>query len=262
MFSNKNYNFLFFVFLSFLLILCDLHFNCLNGIKFCFRKVNFIFYDFFNKFSIYINDKKKYLNNINNLIYKNISLNKENIVLKNKLHMLNNFIEEKNKLSSILDTYVLKRKNFTIVKLISFKLGDNDKLFVSSINNSYINYGNLFFNGIGILGKVIGFNKNVAELELICHKNSGIFGKIFRNNEEVIVLGFGCLNDMKIYDIPFNFDIKKGDIIVIYSLNSNVFVNYPIGIVKNIYLDKNCGCMRANVKSFIRYNKLEFGVLI
>ncbi len=262
MFSNKNYNFLFFIFLSFLLIFCDLSFNCFNNIKFYFKKFNFIFYYLYNKFNIYISNKKKYLNNIDNLIYKNISLNKENIVLKNKLHILNNIKEKNNKLNNILDLYILKKKNFTIVKLISPKSGENDILFVNSINNSFINYGNLFFNGIGILGKIIGLNKNIAELELICHKGSGILGKIFRNNMEVVVLGFGCLNDMKIYDIPFNSDIKKGDIIITYSLNSSIFVNYPIGIIKNVYLDKNCGCIKANVKSFIKYNKLEFGILI
>ncbi len=262
--NKKNNFFLFLIFFIFSLFILffDFKYNYLNNFKLFFININFIISNIYNKFYIFLNNKIFYFKEINYIINKNINLIKENILIKNKLYILNSLKIQNNNFRKILNINLLKNKYFSIVKLLFNINKYSDYLLINILNNKNIKYGNLLFNGIGIIGKLVFINNNFGKVQLICNNDSGFSGKILRTGFKVIVLGCGCKNEMKIVDLPINIDISIGDIIVNYDIYDYYF-NYPIGIVHDYYIDNIYGGLIIKVKSFFKKNSyFDYNVLI
>ncbi len=259
---NHFFIFLLFLFFSLFIIFFDIKFNYFCLLKLFFIKLNFIIYFFCNVIYIYFNNKILYFNKINYLVIENKKLIKKNIILKNKIYILNNIKYQNNIFKKILNIRLLKKKYFSIVKLLFNVFKNYDYLLINILNSKDIKYGNLLFNNIGIIGKLIFINNNFGKVQLLCGYKSVFFGKILRTGLKVIILGFGCGKKIKIIDLPLNINIIKGDIVVNYDIY-NYYFEYPIGIVNNFYVDKKYGGIVIIIKSFINYNNyLDYNILI
>lgn len=260
--KNSFFIFLLFLFFSLFVIFFDIKFNYFNLLKLFFIKLNFLIYFFCNIIYVYFNNKIFYFSKINYLIIKNKNLINENIILRNKIYILNNIKYQNNILKNILNIKILKKNYFSVVKLLFSVFKSYDYLLINILNSKNIKYGNLLFNNIGIIGKLVFINNNFGKIQLLCSYKSGFSGKILRTGLKVIILGFGCNKKIRIFDLPLNINVIKGDIIVNYDIY-NYYFEYPIGIVNNFYVDKNYGGIVIIVKSFINYNNyLDYNILI
>ncbi len=254
--KNNFLIFLLFLFFSLFIIFFDIKFNYFNMLKLFFIKLNFKIYYLYNKIF--------FLNKINYFfIKKNNDFKKKNILLKNKLHLLNNLKNQNDIFRNILNIKLLKNiNNFSIVKLLFNNFKNYDYLLVNILNYKNIKYGNLLFNNIGIIGKLVFINNNFGKIQLLCSYNSGFSGKILRTGMKVIILGYGCNKEMKIINLPINSNVIKGDIIVNYDIY-NYYFEYPIGIINNYYINDIYGDLVIKIKSFIDYNNyLDYNILI
>ncbi len=253
--KNNLFVFLLFLFFSLFIIFFDIKFNYFNILKIFFIKINFIIYYLCNK--IYFFKKSNYF-----FIKKNNNLIKNNILLKSKLYLLNNLKNQNNIFRNMLNIKLLKNNDFSIVKLLFNNFRNYDYLLVNILNYKNIKYGNLLFNNIGIIGKLVFINNNFGKIQLLCGYNSGFSGKILRTGLKVIILGYGCNKEMKIINLPINSNLIKGDIIVNYDIY-NYYFEYPIGIIDNYYIDDIYGDLIIKIKSFINYNNyLDYNILI
>ncbi len=264
MFLNKKNNyFIYFCFLllSLIFILFDIYYNKFNKIKLFFNNISFLFYNLHSKLYILIRKKVNYINKKGILINKNIKLIKKNLILKNKLYLINNLKMENYILYKFLNIPFLLNNKYSIVRILFNSKSILDELFINIFLYKNIKYGNLLFNGIGIIGKLIFYNKNFGKIQLICNNDSGFSGKILRNGLKVIISGNGCNNNMKILDLPINVDIKKGDIILNYDIY-NYYYSVPIGIVFDVLKDNIYGGIIIIVKSFVNYiHNFDYGIL-
>lgn len=260
--KQKNFYFLFFIFLLLILLIINYKFDYFNKIKFYTDKINFIFYNFHNNIVLYINNKKKYFKNISYYIKMNYFLKKKIFFLKNKLSFLKNLEKENIIFRNILNIPILKNQYYYLVKLLPYKLENNYRFFIKILNNKNINYGDLLFNGIGIIGRVISVNNNFSKVDLVCNYKSSFPGKILRSNIEFIVLGKGCLNYMEVNNLSIDSDIKVGDIISTYNYSNNNFSSFPLGVIKKIIFDEKNGYYKIKIGNFLRKNELNFLFLI
>ncbi len=262
--KENNFNFfLYFLFLSFFLIFCDINYLKNSKIKFISKKVNYLINDFRNNIYIFFKEKKKLLLSKNYLINKNLKLIRENLLLRSKINFINNFKRENYILRNYLNIPLLKKNDYSIVRVLLNNSVNVDELFINIYNIKNLKYGNLLFNGIGIIGKLINLNNSLGKIQLICNYESGFPGKILRTGLNVIINGFGCKRNMKIFDLPIDTNIIKGDIIVNY--DTYKYYNFiPIGVVIDIINDDVYGGIIVIVKSFLNYtinNNNDYGVL-
>ncbi len=260
--KNNFFMFLLFLFFSIFIIFFDIRFNYFNIFKLIFIRINFIIYYLYNKFFIYLKNKVNYLKKKEYFFIENNNLKKKNILLKNKLYFFDNLKKQNNIFKDILNIKLLKNNNFSIVKLLFNNFRNYDYLLINILNCKNIKYGNLLFNNIGIIGRLVFINNNFGKIQLLCSYNSGFSGKILRTGLKVIILGYGCNKEMKIIDLPINSNIIKGDIVVNYDIY-NYYFEYPIGIINNCYIDSIYGGLIIKVKSFVNYNNyLDYNILI
>ncbi len=261
MFLNKKkyfLSFLFFLFFSLFIISFDFYTNSFSKIKLFFNKMYFTLLNYYSNVFLYLKSRIIYFTSIDYIFEEIINCNYNNLLFRKKKYEMNNIIYENNFLKSIYKIPILKNEKYSIVKVFNI---DWNNLLINIYNYNNIKYGNLLFNGLGIIGKLIYYDKNFGKLQLICDNSSGFPGKILRTNLKVLVMGNGCGKYIEINDIPIGTDIKVGDIVLYYDIYGHYF-SYPIGIIKEISIDSKYGDINAKVESFVYFNNSDFNILI
>ncbi len=234
--------------------------NCLiSNIKYYFSNFNVFFDNSKHNFYFLVRNKIFFFNYFINKIYEdNVYLKRKNYILSAKLLFLNKLIFQNNIYRKFLFLPLNNFFNYSLVKVISFSLLNNDHVYINKGENDGIILGTFLFNYDGLVGNVVLVKKNVSKIKLVCSLNNVFSVKILRSGINSLIYGNGCNNSMKIIDLPLNSDIKLGDIIVTY--NSDIFYpfGYPVAFVNNIYWDKECLCKVVTAKPFVKFSHLNY----
>ncbi len=174
---------------------------------------------------------------------KDILLN--NIVLYvNYKKLRNSYIYNLLNILSLVD-----KKYIPIKFFLNNDLLNNDEFIINHYFFKIKDY-NFIFNKFGFIGKISSIGDNFSKANFICKKYNDIYFQVLRNGVMDFIPNSGCLSDLEINDVFSKFNFEVGDILIISGMYNYLFFNYPIGIIKNIYLSNNFNYKLIRLKSF------------
>ncbi len=236
--------------------------SLISNVKYYLNNLNFFFSNRKHDFSFLFKQNGVYLSPFINKVYRdNLSLKKKIYIIRMKLLFLNRLIYQNNIYRKFLFLPVNKLSDYVLVKVISSGLFNRDHVYIDKGSVDKVSLGKLLFNYDGLVGHIVLVKNNVSKVKLICSLNNVLLVKILRNGISFLMSGNGCSNSMSINDLPLNLDIKIGDIIVTYDINSFYPFGYPVAMVNNIYWDESCLCKVVTVKSFVKFDSLNYLVM-
>ncbi len=231
-----------------------------------FNKVNYYLKNFFSILFIidnyvfsFLKRQFEYLRSYKFLVLENRNLRKDIFFLKLQLINFNNLKLENKNFRNFFFLFFNQDKEYIFAEVLFSLNFFVDEIIINKgkLDNIYEN--DLLVNDLGFVGKIILVDNYISKVQLLCNRNSILPVKSLRSNFNLNVVGDGCANRLKSYYIPYNADIKVGDVLVVSNLVNNINLkDFPVGVITNILWDKKCFCFNIVIKSFVDFKKLNY----
>lgn len=234
-----------------------------NGIGITFNSVQGGLYSFNSK----VKDSINFIFNFSKVKKENEDLKKKNSQLETKL----------------LDYNSIKNENVTLRDMLNFKNQNSDYDYIGCdirgrsgdglLDQFVVNRGSkdgigkkmLAITGNGeVVGQVISAGSNWSIIQTLGNENLAITGLVESTNDNGIVKGYKDSDNKllsKLYYLPQDSKVKKGDVVVTSGITSDGVGMYPKGIrmgtVIDIEDDKGKVMKNAIIKPYVDFNKLE-----
>ncbi|WP_238882117.1 rod shape-determining protein MreC [Clostridium sp. YIM B02551] len=207
------------------------------------------FADFFYNFSEVKEENKK--------------LAKENAELNNKLVEYNSLKSENERLRDVVN-FANQIEGYSVVgtNIIGYS-GDSflSGYVIDKGSKDGLEKGMPVMASKGIVGQVTSIGSNWAIVQSLVNENIAIAAKIESTEDTIgIVKGYKDSQNKllaKVYNIPVDSQIKKGDVILTSGLGSIYPKNIRIGTVLSVEEDKVKVSKSATIEPFVDFNKLE-----
>ena len=194
---------------------------------------------------------------------QNKELIEKNQELENKLSTYSDLKEENDRLRQILD-FAEERDNYNYIAcdIIGYSGGNFlDGYIVNKGKNANIQKGMIVIAAQGLVGQVTSVGENWSIIQSLVNENIAVSVMVESTREATGYLkGFKDsknINLAKVYDLPMDSEVKKGDVI----MTSGVGMLYPkeirIGEVTDVIEDKVKVMKSAVIKPYVDFNKLE-----
>lgn len=265
--KKKSLNFRFFIALviSIIIIITDSKVRICNYILIYLEDMFSPFYFLQNRIKKNINelfltfiDKKK-LNLKNQELYKELLLNKIDIL---KFNYLN---QDNINLRILFDIPFIKNEKKTLVQILSIgKKYYNDQILIDKGSIHGVYEGQILVNDKGIVGQVISVNKFTSRALLICNSNHALPVQIIRNSIRTIAIGNGCHKELQLDYLSSisSTGIKVGDFIITSGLGGRFPKGYPVGKVSSINFDNQKNIFFIHVSPIVNFRKLNYLILL
>ena len=194
---------------------------------------------------------------------QNKELIKKNEELENELATYSDLKEENDRLRDVLK-FTEERNNYNYIPcdIIAHSGGSFlDGYVVNKGKNDNVQKGMIVIAAQGLVGQVTSVGSNWSIVQPLVNENIAVSVMVESTRDATgYIKGFKDSknrNLAKVYDLPMESEIKKGDVI----MTSGVGMLYPkeirIGEVINVEEDKVKVMKNAVVKPYVDFNKLE-----
>ena len=194
---------------------------------------------------------------------KNEKLTSENEKLKEQLLQYSDLEDENKRLRDVL-SFTEEHNNYNYVGCDIIGYPNNNILEGYIINkgkNANLQKGMVVISGEGLVGQVTSVGSNWSIVQSLTNENIVVAVMVDSTREATgYIKGYKDnknKNMAKVYDLPIDSKVKKGDVI----MTSGVGMFYPkeirIGKVVNVEEDKIKVMKSATVEPYVDFNKLE-----
>ena len=194
---------------------------------------------------------------------ENKKLTSENEKLKNQLLQYSDLADENKRLRDVL-SFTEERNNYNYVGCDIIGYPNNNILEGYTINkgeDANIKKGMVVISGEGLVGQVTSVGPNWSIVQSLTNENIVVAVMVDSTREVTgYIKGYKDnknRNMAKVYDLPIDSKVKKGDVI----MTSGVGMFYPkeirIGKVTDVQEDKIKVMKTATVEPYVDFNKLE-----
>lgn len=194
---------------------------------------------------------------------ENEELKKKNIELENKLIDYDNFKNENERLSKILD-FKNQRSDYNYVGAhIIGKSGGSfvDGYIIDKGQKDGLEKEMVVIAADGLVGQVTSVNSNWSIVQSIVNENIAVHAIVESTRDSSgIVKGYKDSNNnllAKLWFLPMNSQVKEGDVITTSGLGKLYPKDIRIGKVISVEEDKVKVNKNAVIQPFVDFNKLE-----
>lgn len=230
-----------------------------NGIGVALNSVQGAIYSVNSK----IKNNIKFIFNYSNVKEESKKLKEENIKLNNKLLKYDSLEKENERLRAMLN-FKNEREEYEYIGCdITGKSGSNwlDGFIINRGTDDGIKKGMVAITGEGLVGQITSVGSNYSILQSVINENIAVAGLVNSTREnDGVVKGYRDSNDKllsKLYYLPLNSKIKKGDFVLTSGLGGLYPKGIKIGVVINVEEDKGKLVKNALIQPSVDFNKLE-----
>lgn len=230
-----------------------------NGVGTVLNSVQGVVYNFNSK----VKENLSFILNFSEVKEQNERLTQENNKLKEDEIKYNSLEKENERLRSMLD-FKNQRSEYNYVGCdIIGKSGDNwlDGFVINRGSNDGIKTRMIVVTGDGLVGQVTSVGSNWSIIQSLVNENIAVTGLVNSTREnDGVVKGFRDSNDKllaKLYYLPLDSKIKKGDLILTSGLGGLYPKGIKIGTVLEVEEDKGKLVKNAVIQPSVDFNKLE-----
>ncbi len=201
--------------------------------------------------------------NFNDVRAENIDLRKENEELKSQLINLKDTKEENERFRELYN-FTEDRGEYSYIgaNIINIPSGSYlNSYTIDKGENVNLAKGMVVISNSGLVGQVSRVENNWAIVDTIINENIAVSVTVQSTRESVGILkGYRDGNNnllAKIYNLPLDSEVKKGDIILTSGLGNIYPKGIKIGEVISVEEDKGQLMKIATVKPYVDFNRLE-----
>lgn len=220
------------------------------------------------KFNNSVKQSLGFVINISNIKSENEQLDKKNSELENKLVEYKNLKNENSNLREMLNFKKQKLEYNYIGCDIIGRGGSNDldQFTINRGSNDGIKKGMVAVTDKGLVGTVTHVEKGWSIVQSLSNENSSVGAEPENTDQSNEVLGEGILKGYsegtntylaKIYYLPSESKIKKGDTILTSGIDSSYPKGIRIGAVVSVETDKGKVMKNAVIKPYVDFDKIE-----
>lgn len=230
-----------------------------NGIGVALNSVQGIIYSFNNK----VKDNVRFIIDFSKIKKENEDLRAENTKLQDKALKYDSLQNENERLRKMLN-FKNQREEYKYIGCdIIGKSGNNwlDGFVINRGTEDGIKKRMVVITGEGLVGQVTSVGNNWSIVQSLVNENIAVAGLVNSTREnDGVVKGYRDINDKllaKLYYLPLDSQIKKGDVILTSGLGGLYPKGIKIGTVIDIEEDKGKLIKNAVIEPSVDFNKLE-----
>lgn len=230
-----------------------------NGIGVALNSVQGVIYSFNNK----IKENVSFIINFSKIKKENEELSAENTKLKDKALKYDALEKENDRLRGMLN-FKNQREEYKYIGCdIIGKSGNNwlDGFVINRGTDDGIKKRMVVITGEGLVGQVTSVGNNWSIVQSLVNENIAVAGLVNSTREcDGVVKGYRDINDKllaKLYYLPLDSQVKKGDIILTSGLGCLYPKGIKIGTVIDTEEDKGKLIKNAVIEPSVDFNKLE-----
>lgn len=220
------------------------------------------------KFNNSIKQSLGFIINISSIKSENQQLDKKNSELENKLVEYKDLKNENTNLREMLN-FKKQRSEYNYIGCDIIGRGGNDALDQFTINrgsNDGIKKGMVAVTDKGLVGTVTHVEKGWAIVQALSNENSAVGAELENTDQKNEISEEGILKGYKegtnsylgkIYYLPSESKIKKGDSILTSGIDNSYPKGIRIGTVVSVELDKGKVMKNAIIKPYVNFDKIE-----
>jgi len=178
---------------------------------------------------------------------KNVSLEKERLILLGKLQRSAELAAENLRLRQLLNATELLMQSVLVTEVIG--VSPNPTNHYVTVNRGRVDgvyVGQPVLDAEGLMGQVIEVFDNYSQVLLITDLNHALPVQVLRNGLRSVAEGSSDYNQMSLRFVSPTVDIQEGDELVSSGLGGRFPVGYPVGTVSSII--KNPGEKFMDIK--------------
>ena len=172
------------------------------------------------------------------LMEENKRLNREALVLKQKVQQMVSLRAENNRFRELLNASEQLDDTVIVAELIGV---DPDPythhVILNKGSEQGVFVGQPILDAHGLMGQVIEVFPFTSRVLLVADSNHAIPVQVNRNGVRAIAVGSGKLDELALIYVPDTADIREGDQLVSSGLGSRYPKGYPLGEITNIEHD-------------------------
>ncbi|MAW23322.1 MAG: rod shape-determining protein MreC [Cellvibrionales bacterium TMED47] len=166
---------------------------------------------------------------------KNVSLEKERLILLGQLQRSAELAAENLRLRQLLNATELLMQSVLVTEVIGVSPNPvNHTVTVDRGTNDGVYIGQPVLDADGLMGQVVEVYENYSKVLLITDINHALPVQVLRNGLRSIVEGISDFNLMALRFVSPTVDIVEGDKLVSSGLGGRFPMGYPVGTVSSI----------------------------
>lgn len=167
---------------------------------------------------------------------KNVSLEKERLILLGQLQRSAELAAENLRLRQLLNATELLMQSVLVTEVIGVSPNPvNHTVTIDRGTSDSVYIGQPVLDAEGLMGQVIDVYENYSKVLLITDMNHALPVQVLRNGLRSIVEGTSDFNLMSLRFVSPTVDIKEGDKLVSSGLGGRFPMGYPVGTVSSIH---------------------------
>lgn len=185
-----------------------------------------------------ISHLKKRFTNKQILIQENEAFQANQLVLQAQIQQLNFLQQENAQLLALLNASKKLPTRFLTAKLLAIGGSEfSQQAILDRGTRDGIFVGQPVLDAYGVMGQVVLVDSIYSKVLLLSDKESAIPAVNLRNGLQLIVMGAGNSEQLKLDSVSMTADIKVGDLLVSSDLGQRFPEGYPIGVVTSVVRD-------------------------
>lgn len=166
---------------------------------------------------------------------KNVSLEKERLILLGQLQRSAELAAENLRLRQLLNATELLMQSVLVTEVIGVSPNPvNHSVTIDRGANDGVYIGQPVLDADGLMGQVVEVFDNYSKVLLITDINHALPVQVLRNGLRSIVEGTSDYNEMSLRFVSPTVDIEEGDKLVSSGLGGRFPMGYPVGTVSSI----------------------------
>jgi rod shape-determining protein MreC len=166
---------------------------------------------------------------------KNVSLEKERLILLGQLQRSAELAAENLRLRQLLNATELLMQSVLVTEVIGVSPNPiNHNVTVDRGSKDGVYIGQPVLDADGLMGQVVEVYDNYSKVLLITDINHALPVQVLRNGLRSIVEGTSDYNEMSLRFVSPTVDIEEGDELVSSGLGGRFPMGYPVGTVASI----------------------------
>jgi rod shape-determining protein MreC len=166
---------------------------------------------------------------------KNVSLEKERLILLGQLQRSAELAAENLRLRQLLNATELLMQSVLVTEVIGVSPNPvNHTVTIDRGTNDDVYIGQPVLDADGLMGQVVEVFDNYSKVLLITDINHALPVQVLRNGLRSIVEGTSDYNQMSLMFVSPTVDIEEGDKLVSSGLGGRFPMGYPVGTVASI----------------------------
>jgi rod shape-determining protein MreC len=194
---------------------------------------------------------------------KNVSLEKERLILLGQLQRSAELAAENLRLRQLLNATELLMQSVLVTEVIGVSPNPvNHTVTVDRGTNDGVYIGQPVLDAEGLMGQVVEVYENYSKVLLITDINHALPVQVLRNGLRSIVEGTSDFNLMSLRFVSPTVDIEEGDKLVSSGLGGRFPMGYPVGTVSSISQNSGEKFMKINVTPSAKLDRSRHLLLV